>query len=178
MKGVLQGGGAGAGARHQPRCVRLSLPATLRCAGRGVWPLRGRGERRGSTTGRRWREGAHPNILVESQDQSLTPRRSSLATRSGSSKRSEMLAAVFHAFPRRHSSFHARVISPGRSSISTWSSALACARSLGALPCAEDRAPRRECRPRSACEGQNDPVWARSRERRSHPEPHPAGCLR
>ena len=166
-----------------PAALRAAtLPATLRCAGRGVWPLRGQGgapcPRRGPTTGRRWREGAHPNILVESQDQSLTPRRRSLATRSGSSKRSEILTAVFHAFPRRHSSFHARVISPGRSSISTWSSALACARSLGALPCAEDRAPRRECRPRSACEGQNDPVWARSRERRSHPEPHPAGCLR
>lgn len=36
-------GGAGAVAPHQPRCARLPLPATLRCAGRGVWPLRGQG---------------------------------------------------------------------------------------------------------------------------------------
>jgi hypothetical protein len=46
-------GGAGAVAPHQPRCARLPLPATLRCARRSVRPLRGQGERRGQTTGER-----------------------------------------------------------------------------------------------------------------------------
>ena len=48
MYGTMQSADGGVEERarvapHQPRCARLPLPATLRCAWRGVWPLRGQG---------------------------------------------------------------------------------------------------------------------------------------